>query len=309
MTSQSSPLATTIAGISLKNPVLVASGTFGCGDEYAPFIPLAKLGAIIVKGISLHPAPGNPPPRLVEVRSGLINAIGLQNPGIEAFAKNYLPTLLPYGTPVIVNIWGKTIAEYTAVAQYLNNIPGIAGLELNVSCPNIKEGGQLFGTDPQLLAKTVASVAAITKLPLVVKLAPNVPNIATFAQIAADNGANALAISNTFPAMAINVETRRPLLGNVTGGLSGPAIHPIAVKLVWDAARSVKIPIIAGGGIYSAQEALEFLIAGASAVSIGSANFLNPLTALEVIAGLEEYRQRHNLKSLSEISGSLQLGK
>jgi len=298
-------LAITLAGIRMKNPVMVASGTFGYGPEYADLVDLSQLGAMVVKGISLEPWRGNQTPRTVEVASGLINAIGLQNPGAEGFLKSYLPFLRKFDVPVIVNIWGRTVEEYAAVAARLSTTEGIAALELNVSCPNIKEGSKSFGSNADMFSRVIAATRAVTKLPLIPKLAPDVFRIAEFARLAEAEGADALAITNSIPAMAIDIETRRPKLANITGGLSGPAIKPIAVRLVWEAAKAVKIPIIGMGGIYSATDAVEFFIAGASAVAVGTANFMEPATALNVAAGLRDYLARHQLNSIRALAGTL----
>lgn len=296
-----------LAGIRMKNPVMVASGTFGYGPEYADLVDLSQLGAIVVKGISLEPWGGNRTPRLVEVPGGLVNAIGLQNPGVDGFCHKYMPFLRQHDVAVIVNIWGKTVEDYAEVAARLNDVEGIAGLEVNISCPNIKAGGSAFGTNLDATARVVAAVRARTRLPLIPKLAPNVSDIGAFARVAVDNGANALSLINSFPAMVIDIETRRPVLANVTGGLSGPGIHPIAVKLVHETAKAVKVPLIAIGGITSAKGAIEFMIAGASAVAIGTANFTEPLTALKVVSGLATYLERHRLASAQELVGSLRL--
>ena len=297
----------TLAGIPMKNPVMVASGTFGYGPEYADLLDLNRLGAIVVKGISLKPWDRNRTPRLVEVPGGLINAIGLQNPGVDGFIGKYMPFLRKHNIAVIVNIWGKTAEEYAEVAARFDGVPGVHALEINISCPNIKAGGSSFGTNLDSTALVVSEVRKRTRLPIIPKLAPNVSNIALFAKACVDNGANALALINSYPAMAIDIETRRPILANVTGGLSGPAIHPIAVKLVYEAARAVNVPLIAIGGITSAKEAIEFLIAGASAVAIGTANFTDPLTALKVIDGLDDYLKRHKMASVNELVGSVRL--
>lgn len=308
MTSTLRPnLAVEIAGIRMRNPVMVASGTFGYGMEYADLIDLSCLGAVVVKGIHSQPWDGNRTPRMVEVPGGLVNAIGLQNPGAEKFAKEYLPALRRHDVPVIVNIWGRTVDEYVQVAQRLDCEPGISGLELNISCPNIQHGGLAFGTDPDTAARVIAAVRKATKLPLIPKLSPNVSDIARFARIAEDNGADAISLINTLPAMVIDVETRRPVLANVTGGLSGPAIHPVAVKLVWEAARAVRIPVIGMGGITDAREALEFIIAGACAVAVGTANFTDPSTALRVVDGMEQYLVRHNLPGIRELIGTVRI--
>jgi dihydroorotate dehydrogenase (NAD+) catalytic subunit len=296
-----------LAGIRMKNPVMVASGTFGYGPEYADLVDLNKLGAIVVKGISLEPWGGNKTPRMVEVSGGLINAIGLQNPGVKGFTEKYMPFLRKHDLAVIVNIWGKTQEEYAEVAARFDGVEGVHALEINISCPNVKAGGSSFGTNLESTAKVVAAVRARTKLPLIPKLAPNVSDIGAFAKVCVDNGADALSLINSFPAMAIDIETRKPILANVSGGLSGPAIHPIAVKLVYEAAKAVKVPLIAIGGITSAKEAIEFMIAGASAVAVGTANFTEPLTALNVIDGLSAYLARHKMKSVQELVRSIRL--
>ena len=290
----------------MKNPVMTASGTFGYGPEYADLIDLNALGAIVVKGISLHPVKGNPPPRTVETASGLINAIGLQNPGVDGFIREYVPFLRRFDTPVIVNIWGRTIEEYEQVAERFDATDGIAGLEINVSCPNIKEGSCMFSSNIEMFRRVVAAVRRKTKRPMIPKLAPDHAHIADFARAAEACGADAISLINTLPAMAIDVETRRPILGNKTGGLSGPAIKPVAVKQVWDAARAVRIPVVGIGGIYSATDALEFIIAGATAVAVGTANFTQPSTALDVVEGLRSYLARHGIASVRDLVGSLQ---
>ena len=301
-------LSVNVAGIRMKNPVTVASGTFGYGQEYAHLVDLHALGAITVKGIRLQPCDGNPLPRHVEVPGGMVNAIGLQGPGVDGFVQDYLPFLRTTGVPVIVNIWGTTEDEYGEVAARLSDVEGIAGLELNISCPNVKEGGASFGADPRTAAALVAAVRRRTRLPLIPKLAPNVPRIQPFAQAVAEAGADALSLINTLPAMVIDIETRRPVLANTVGGLSGPAIHPVAVKLVWEAAQAVRIPIIAMGGISGPEQAIEFLIAGATAVAVGTATFIDPGTVLRVIAGIESYLVRHGMKSVLELTGSLVIG-
>ncbi len=305
--SSSPNLAVQIGTIRMRNPVMVASGTFGYGSEYADLVDLRRLGAIVVKGISPKPALGNPTPRTVETASGLINAIGLQNPGVEVFVREYLPFLRQCGTPAIVNIWGHTVEDYVSVAKRLNDAEGVAGLEVNVSCPNIKEGRCLFGSDLTLFREVIEAVRAATRLPVIPKLAPDLNRIALFAREAEACGADAISLINSIPAMSIDVETRRPRLGNVTGGLSGPAIHPVAVKMVWEAAQAVKIPVIGMGGIARAADALEFLIAGASAVAVGTATFTDPGTAEAVVEGIEDYLQRHGLDSLQSLIGTLQL--
>jgi dihydroorotate dehydrogenase (NAD+) catalytic subunit len=300
-------LAIDIAGIRMKNPVMVASGTFGYGPEYADLVDLSKLGAIVVKGISLKPWGGNRTPRLVEVPGGLINAIGLQNPGFEGFCEKYMPFLRQHDVVVIVNIWGKTVEDYAEVAARFNDVEGVHALEVNISCPNIKAGGSAFGTNLEATARVVSAVRAKTRLPIIPKLAPNVSDIGAFAKVCVENGADALSLINSFPAMAIDIETRRPILANITGGLSGPGIHPIAVKFVYEAAKAVKVPIIAIGGITAAKEALEFIIAGATAVAVGTANFTEPQTALRVVEGIEDYLKRHALSSVASLVGSIRL--
>lgn len=294
-----------IGGIAMKNPVMAASGTFGYGKEYADLIDLNRLGALVVKGISLGPEKGNETPRMVEVSSGLINAIGLQNPGFDGFVSDYLPFLRKYKVPVIVNVWGRSVTEYAEVAARFDGVKGVHGLEVNISCPNIKTGGIAFGTDPRMTAEVVATVRKNTKLPLIVKLSPNVTKIGDFAKIAEANGADAVSLINSFPAFAVDIETRSPVLANITGGLSGPAIHPIALKMVLEAAKSVRIPVVGMGGITSAKEALAFIIAGASAVAVGTANFTDPTIILQVIEGIESYLIRHNMDSVRKLIGSL----
>jgi len=300
-------LSVQIGKLKLQNPVMVASGTFGYGVEYAQLLDLNQLGAVVVKGICLNPVRGNPTPRTVEVASGLINAIGLQGPGVDGFIKKYWPFLKNSKVPTIINIWGTTVEEYAEVARRFDALGGVGALELNVSCPNIKEGGAQFGTDLKLLAQVVAACRKVTKLPLITKMSPNVVSIAPFAKAAEDAGSDALAITNSYPAMAIDIETRKPRLANVTGGLTGPCIKPIAIKLVWEAAQAVKIPIIGMGGIQNAADAIEFMMAGATAVAVGTANFYEPRTALQVIAGISEFMQKKNLNDVKEITGSVAL--
>lgn len=291
----------------MKNPVMVASGTFGYGPEYADLVDLNELGAIVVKGIAMQATQGNPTPRTAEVHGGLLNAIGLPNPGVQGFVEKYMPFLRKYDVPVIVNIWGKTIDEYGEVAAALDGVSGVHALEVNVSCPNIKEGSCLFGTDPAMFRKVVETVRKRTRLPVIPKLAPNVSDIKAYARMAEECGADAISLINSFPGMAIDIKTRRPKLGNRTGGLSGPAIRPIAVKLVWEAASVVKIPVIGIGGITCAADALEFIIAGASAVAVGTANFTHPPTAVETVRGISDYLAANGLRSISELVGTVVL--
>lgn len=300
-------LSVNVGSLHLRNPVMVASGTFGYGAEYADIVDLNQLGAIVVKGISLAPWDGNATPRMVEVTGGLVNAIGLQNPGVAAFIGSHLPFLRQFDVPVLVNIWGKTVEAYAEVAGQLDGVEGVAGLELNISCPNIKEGGVAFGLDPHAAAGVVTAVRTRTKLPLITKLSPHAPDIGAVAHAVEQAGADAVSLINTLPAMVIDIETRRPVLANVVGGLSGPAIHPVAVRLVWEVARSVTIPIVGMGGITSAKEAIEFLIAGATAVAVGTATFTDPMCALDVVAGIEDYLLRHEMERVTDLTGSLKL--
>lgn len=307
MKSDEPELGVTIGSLRLRNPVLVASGTFGYGPEYAELVDFRSLGALVVKGICLEPTLGNPTPRTVEVASGLINAIGLQNPGVAGFIADYLPFLRTQDVPVIVNIWGRTIDEYGVVAERLSREDGIHALEINVSCPNIKEGSKSFGTNLNLFRQVVREVRKRTTLPVIPKLAPMVSDIAEYAQAAVEEGADAISLINSIPAMVIDVETRRPKLGNITGGLSGPSIHPIAVKLVWEASRAVRIPVIAMGGIRDAKDAIEFILVGAAAVAVGTATFVHPLTAAEVAQGIREYLIRHKVASIDALKGTIRI--
>jgi dihydroorotate dehydrogenase (NAD+) catalytic subunit len=297
-------LSVNIGGIAMKNPVMVASGTFGYGPEYAELIDLNKLGALVVKGICLNATRGNPTPRTAEVDSGLLNAIGLPGPGVDGFVKTYMPFLRQYRVPVIVNIWGKTIEEYTEVARRFDQVEGIAGLEVNVSCPNIKEGSALFGTDLDMFRRVIDAIRAATRLPMIPKLAPNVSDITAFARAAEASGANAISLINSFPGMAVDIKTRKPKLANITGGLTGPAIRPIAVRLVWQAAKAVKIPVIGMGGISDAGDALEFFMVGASAVAVGTANFTNPSAAITLVEDLAGYLASNGMASIRDVVGT-----
>jgi len=304
-TKTSSPrpdLSVDLGGLRMQNPVTVASGTFGYGREYAEYVDLRRLGAITCKGIRLDPVEGNPQPRIAEVRGGMLNAIGLQGPGVEGFVRDALPFLRALGVPAICNIWGLSVDEYAEVARRLSAEEGVSALELNVSCPNVHGGGAAFGTDPRTLSAVVSAARAATRLPLLVKLAPNVPDVTVFARAAEEAGADALSISNTIPAMVIDVERRRPFLGNVQGGLSGPALHPVAVRLVWQAAAAVRIPILGMGGIVEPADAIELLCAGATAVAVGTANFTDPATALRVVDGIRDYMVRHGLAKVADIA-------
>ena len=296
-----------IGGLELKNPVMTASGTFGYGREFEDLIDLNRLGAIIVKGLSLEPSKGNPPLRIVETQSGMLNAIGLENVGLEAFVKEKIPFLQKLTTPTLVNIYGKTKEEYAELAARLEDIEAISGIEVNISCPNVKAGGAAFGAYPQTAAEVVRAVRSRTTRLLVVKLSPNVTDIAEIARSVEAAGADSVSLINTITGMAIDIESRRPKLANITGGLSGPAIKPIALRMVWQVAQSVKIPVIGVGGIMNAKDALEFLIAGAAAVQIGTANFINPRATVDVIEGIESYLIEKEIPDISEIIGSLEV--
>jgi len=299
-----------IAGIKLKNPVMTASGTFGYGQEYAPFVDLNRLGAMILKGITLKPKMGNPPPRVIEIPSGMLNSIGLQNVGVEALIKEKLPYLKKYNTPVIINISGDTIEEYVELARRLEEISvkmGVAGLEVNISCPNVKKGGMAWGTDAKATYKIVSSIRKITTLPLIVKLTPNVTDIKIMAQAAEEAGADALSLINTLVGMVVDIDSRKPKLANVSGGLSGPAVKPVALWLVWQVFQMVKIPIIGIGGIINVEDALEFIIAGARAIEIGTANFVNPRVTMEIIEGIEKHLTKNNIKDVNKLVGSMEI--
>ncbi|MCE5194576.1 MAG: dihydroorotate dehydrogenase [Nitrospiraceae bacterium] len=298
-------LSVNIGGLKLKNPVMTASGTFGYGAEYSEFIDLNRLGAIIVKGLSYTPREGNPVPRIVETPAGMLNAIGLQNIGTEAFIKEKLPFLRKFKTPVITNFFGDSIDEFKKSAEALSSADGVHALEMNISCPNKKAGWIIFGTDPKVMGKAVSSVRKTTKLPLIVKLTPNVTDICVMAKVAEDSGADAISMINTITGMAIDIRRRTPILANVVGGLSGPAIRPVAVRMVWQAHKAVKIPIIGIGGIMTAQDALEFLIAGARGVAVGTANFVNPHATIEIIDGIEKFLIEEGVHNINDIIGSL----
>lgn len=298
-------LSVNIGKLKLKNPVMTASGTFGYGEEYAEFFDLNKLGAIVVKGLSLKPREGNSPPRIIETPAGMLNAIGLQNIGIKAFIKEKLPFLRQFNTQVIVNFFGDTIKEYVETADKLSHVRGIHGLEMNISCPNKQAGWIIFGTDPRVTFKAVNAVRKVTHLPLIVKLTPNVTDITLIAKAAENAGADAISVINTITGMCVNIKTRRPMLANITGGLSGPAIMPIAVRMVWECYKNVNIPIIGMGGIISSKDALEFIIAGASAVAIGTANFTNPVSALQILEGIKKFMVKEGVRDIKELIGGL----
>lgn len=299
-------LSVKLGNITLKNPVMTASGTSGYGEELSEWIDISKLGALVVKGLSMQPKKGNPTPRTCETPSGMLNAIGLENIGIRAFKKNAVPFLKKLSVPVIANFFGNTFEEYIKAAELLDDVEEISGLEANISCPNVKEGGIVFGTDPKVTYTLVRELRKVIKnKTLIVKLSPNVTNIAEMAKAAEDGGADVLSLINTLLGMAIDIEKRIPVLGNVTGGLSGPAIRPVAVRMVWQAANSVDIPIIGMGGIENANDALEFLIAGASAVAVGTMAMVNPQNLLHVIDGISDYLEKKSFSSVSDIVGCL----
>lgn len=302
-TTEAPDLSVTIGRMKLKNPVMVASGTFGFGEEYQDFLDLSQLGAIIPKGISLKPVAGNPPPRIFETEGGILNSIGLQNPGIDVFVKEKMPFLRTVNTCLIVNFFGNNEKEYVELAERLDRVPGISGLEMNVSCPNMSRGGIVFCTDPRMTYELVREVRRATPLTLVVKLSPNVTDIAAMARSAEDAGADAVSLVNTFRAMAINIHSRKPELGNVFGGLSGPAIKPIALRMVWEVSQAIKIPVIGMGGITKAEDAVEFVLAGASAVQIGTANLVHPATGIEVVHGIRKYLIQYHMDRFQSLVG------
>ncbi len=289
-----------------KNPVMTASGTFGYGAEFMPYMDLSKLGAIVVKGLSLYPRQGNPGPRIVETPCGMLNAIGLQNVGVDDFIEKKLPLLKGVDTHVIANIFGETIEDYIEVAKRLDGAKGVSALEINISCPNVKKGGIVFGTDPNEAFKVVSSVRNATRLPVITKLSPNVTDIKVMVKAAEDGGSDAISLINTITGMVIDTERRRPVLATATGGLSGPAIRPIAVRMVWQAAQVAKVPIIGMGGIMSANDALEFIIAGATAVQVGTANFIEPDSSVRVAEGIAEYVSRKKTR-IADVIGSLRM--
>ncbi|HUV51393.1 MAG TPA: dihydroorotate dehydrogenase [Anaerolineae bacterium] len=299
-------LSVNIGGIELKNPVMTASGTFGYAREFENLIDLNRLGAVIVKGLSLKPSMGNPPPRIVETPCGMLNAIGLENVGLASFIEEKLPFLKKLSTPIIVNIYGKDAREYAEMASRIDEIEEIAGIEVNISCPNVKAGGAAFGTDPDAACKIVKAVRNNTGKPLMVKLTPNVTDITLIARGVEDAGADSISLINTITGMAIDIETRRPKLANITGGLSGPAIKPIALRMVWQVVQNVKLPVIGVGGIMTAEDALEFLIAGAAAVQVGTANLINPHATIDIIEGIEAFLIKRNIPRLTDIIGTLQ---
>ena len=298
-------LSVTIGTLKIKNPVITASGTFGYANELIPFFDPSLLGAIIVKGLSLQPMPGNPPPRIIETPCGLLNAIGLANIGIEIFIQEKLPSLINIKAPIIINIYGHTIKEYAEMAKRIENVDRIAAIEINISCPNVEKGGMAFGTDPDAAARVTDQVVKNTAKPVIVKLTPNVTDIASIARAVESAGAQAISVTNTFLGMAVDVATRQPKLTNITGGLSGPAIKPMALYLVHKVVTNVTIPVIGVGGIIDYQDALEFIIVGASAIQVGTANFINPKAAIEIVRDLTDYCVREEVSNINQIIGSL----
>ena len=292
-----------LAGVELKNPVMVASGTFGSGAEYSEFVDLNRLGAVVTKGVASVPWPGNPAPRIAETASGMLNAIGLQNPGIDLFSKRDLPFLEKFDTKVIVNVCGHSTEEYLDVVERLADEPRVDMLEINISCPNVKEGGIALGQDPKAVEAITKAVKAKAKQPIIMKLSPNVTDITVMAKAAEAGGADCLSLINTLTGMKIDIERQTFAIANKTGGLSGPAVKPVAVRMVYQVANAVKIPIIGMGGICTAEDAMEFILAGATAVSIGTANFTNPYTTVEVIDGIEAYMRRHGVEDINELIG------
>jgi dihydroorotate dehydrogenase (NAD+) catalytic subunit len=298
-------LTVDIGGLKLQNPVMTASGTFGYAREFAHYMDLNRLGAIIVKGLSLNPSKGNPPPRIVETDCGMLNAIGLENVGIDAFIRDKLPFLATLHPPAIANIYGKTIEEYAALAERLEPLDAVRGLEVNISCPNVKEGGVAFGSDPKIAHQVVSAVREKTTKHLMVKLSPNVTDIALMARVAEDAGADALSVINPITGMAVDLSPRRSRLANITGGLSGPAIKPVALRMVWQTAQAVKIPVVGVGGIMNASDALEFMMVGATAVQVGTANFIDPDSTIRIIDGMETWLREEGLDDVKKLIKTL----
>ena len=296
-------------GLAIKNPVMTASGTFGYGLEYGDFIDLNRLGGVLVKGTTLHPRQGNPYPRMAETPSGMLNAVGLQNKGVDYFCEHIYPTIFGYDTVMIVNVSGSQVEDYIETAEKINALEGIPAIELNISCPNVKEGGMAFGVTCAGAASVVRAVRAVYDKTLIVKLSPNVTDITEIARAVEAEGADSISMINTLLGMAIDAEKRRPVLSTITGGLSGPAVKPIALRMVWQTAQAVKVPIIGMGGISSAKDAIEFLLAGASAVEVGTYNFVDPSVTTQIVDGIEEYMRRHGFTDIQDLIGALQIPK
>ena len=291
----------------LKNPVMTASGTFGYGTEYLDFVDMSRIGGIIVKGTTLRERQGNPYPRMAETPSGMLNAVGLQNKGVDYFIDHIYPSVKDFDTSIFVNVSGSTIEDYIITAEKLNDLPNVPGIELNISCPNVKEGGMAFGTSCLSAAQVVKAVRMVYKNELMVKLSPNVTDIAEIALAVESEGADSISLINTLLGMAINAEQRKPVLSTITGGLSGPAVKPIALRMVWQVAQAVKVPVVGMGGIMNATDAIEFLLAGATAIQIGTANFIDPTVTMSVLDGIDEYPQRHNYNDVNDIIGKLEI--
>lgn len=298
-------LQTKLHNLQLKNPVLTASGTFGYGEEYADFINLEQLGGMVVKGTTGQKREGNPYPRMAETPSGMLNAVGLQNKGVDAFIQDILPRIQHLDTEIIVNVSGSTIEEYVEVAQKLNACPKIRAIEVNISCPNVKQGGMAFGTQPKAAQEVVQAVRKVYDKTLIIKLSPNVTSITDMAIAVEEAGADVISLINTLLGMAVDIDKRKPILSTITGGLSGPAIKPVALRMVWQCSKVVKIPIIGMGGITNAKDAIEFLLVGASAIQVGTANFVDPATTIKIIQGIEEYMYKHNVKDIKELVGQI----
>lgn len=296
-------------GLTIKNPVMTASGTFGYGLEYGDFIDLNRLGGVLVKGTTLHPRQGNPYPRMAETPSGMLNAVGLQNKGVDYFCEHIYPAIFGYDTVMIVNVSGSQVEDYIETAEKINALEGIPAIELNISCPNVKEGGMAFGVTCAGAASVVRAVRAVYDKTLIVKLSPNVTDITEIARAVEAEGADSISMINTLLGMAINAEKRRPVLSTITGGLSGPAVKPIALRMVWQTAQVVKVPIIGMGGIASATDAIEFLLAGASAVEVGTYNFVDPSVTTQIVDGIEDYMHRHGFTDIQDLIGALQIPK
>ena len=293
-----------LCGVELKNPVMVASGTFGSGEEYSEFVDLNRLGAVVTKGVANIPWPGNPTPRVAEVYGGMLNAVGLQNPGIDVFCNRDIPFLKNYDTKIIVNVCGKSTKDYLEVVERLADEP-IDMMEINISCPNVKEGGIAFGQDPKLVEQITSDIKKIAKQPVIMKLSPNVTDITEMARAAEAGGADCLSLINTLTGMKIDIDRRTFVLANKTGGMSGPAIHPIAVRMVYQVAQAVNLPLIGMGGIASAEDAIEMILAGATAVSVGTANFVDPCTTIKVVEGIERYMRKYGVKDINELVGAV----